>query len=115
MIDRIEDILKSLLQKQISITIKNKTVKRGRLIIFRHVGCFIRLELFNGTKREHIEIPFPYAVDVAPTADQIFFDYRLRTLADGDETTLELLQAQRQVRDSKYYDRILTIAINDGN
>lgn len=113
MIDRIEDILKGLLQKQITITIKNKTVKRGQLIIFRHVGCFIRLELSNGAKREHVEIPFPYAVE--GDDNQIFFDYRLATLADGDDATLKLLQTQRQIRDSKYYDRILTIAINNGN
>lgn len=113
MIDQIEEILKSLLLKEISVSIKNKVVKRGRLIIFRHVGCFIRLELFNGTKKEHIEVPFPYAVEESD--NQIFFDYRLATLADGDEQTLSLLQAVNQVRDSKYYDRILTIAINNGN
>lgn len=115
MIDRIENILKSLLQTHISVSVKNKTIKKGRLIIFRTVGCFIRLELLNGTKREHVEIPFPYAVEGTPEDHQIFFDYRLATLADGDEETLTLLQTQRQVRDSKYYDRILTIAINDGN
>ena len=115
MIDRIENTLKHLLQQDISILIKNKVVKHGKLVIFRHVGCFIRLELMNGVKPEHIEMPIPYAVGSSPEDTNIYFDYRLITLADGDLDTLKLLQSQAQIRDSKYYDRILTIAINNGN
>jgi hypothetical protein len=111
MIDHIEEILKSLLQKNIEIVLKNKTIKRGRLIIFRHIGCFIRLEIQTATKQDHIEIPFPYVIESKPGLQQFIFDYRLISLADGDMCTFKMLQNQKQVRENKYYDRILTINV----
>lgn len=111
MIDHIEDIFKSLLQKNIEIVLKNKTIKRGRLIIFRHIGCFIRLEIQTATKQDHIEIPFPYVVESKLDMQQFIFDYRMISLADGDMNTFKLLQNQKQINDNKYYDRVLTINI----
>lgn len=109
MTDKVEQILKSLLQKHITISVKGKTVKKGQLLIFRPVGCFIRLETLNGIKREHVEIPFPF--ETFGTNDNFQFDYRLDTLADGDEEVLALLRKQVQVKESKFYDRVLTIAV----
>ena len=111
--NNIDKIFKSLLQKNIIITVKNKTVKKGKLIIFSHVGCFVRLELLNGIKKEHVEIPSPFAI--YSKDNNIYFDYRLSTLSDGDSQVLGLLQSIQQIRDSKYYDRVLTININNTN
>lgn len=113
MTDKVEQILKNLLQKSITVTVKGKTVKKGKLIIFRTIGCFVRLEILNGTKQEHVEMPFPFQVSNNPQSTEYFFDYRLETLADGDEIMLATLRSQVQIKESKYYDRVLTISVNN--
>jgi hypothetical protein len=108
--DQIDNLLKGILQKTIALTIRGKTLKRGRLVIFGYVGNYVVFDLLNGVKKERVEVPMPFALDIKDST--IIFDYRFVTLADGDMETLGLLKSQKPVKDSKFYDTMLNIEVH---
>lgn len=105
--EQIDNILKQQLQKRIALTVRGRVIKRGMLWRFGYVSNYIEFDFLTPDGRDKVEIPIPYAIDTKTGI--ALFDYRFSTLADGDPETLSLLRAQTQVKDSKFYDSILTI------
>lgn len=109
-LDRIpgEHFLISCLQKTINFSVNNKTLKKGKLILFRRVHYFVQISLLTekGT-RENIEVPIPYKVEDYSEEGLLYFDYRLKSLE------VECLPRIPDKVSSVYFDRILEIqAIN---
>lgn len=101
-----EDILVTCLQKNLSFTINNKQVKRGRLLLFRRFHYFIQIALLSERGiRENFEIPIPFNIEYYPDEGLLYFDYRLNALQ------VEHLPKIPEKVQSIYFDRILEIQI----
>jgi len=94
----------SCLQKNINFLIDNKTIKRGRLLLFRRTHYFIQLTLMSdkGTK-ENIDVPIPFKIEDYSDEGLIYFDYRTKSLE------VEAIPRIPEKVTSTYFDKILEI------
>lgn len=85
----VRELLAFCLQKELVLSVSNKVLKRGKLILFKRVHFFIQLTFMNskGTQ-ENIEIPIPFAVEDHLTEGLLFFDYRIQALRVSSLPTL---------------------------
>lgn len=80
-----EPFLLECLQKNVCFSINNKTIREGKLILFRRVHFYIQLALqTDKTTRENLEIPIPFAVENYRDDGLLYFDYRVRSLHLSD-------------------------------
>jgi len=107
MLDNLDNAIKPYFLKDVIFSLKNKTYKKGKLINFRLSGCYISFIVNTEKKRETFEIPFPFALE--EKNNQIVFDYRLETLAEQDFELLINLKSTSKVKNSKFYNSVLTI------
>jgi len=112
-----EDIFTDSLQKHLTFTLKNKVIKKGRLILFKKVHYYIQLTLLNiKGNRENFEIPIPFDTEYYNTDGEntLYFDYRNLTLTGNNKKMEESLKEYKikNVEPSNYYNSILEITIN---
>jgi len=109
-----EELFISALQRNLSITLGNKTIKRGKLMLYKKQHYNIQLTLVNSKlNRENFEIPIPFSVEFHSDENLIFLDYRITTLT-GNDTQMETFLRNHRVKGiepSQYFDKILTIKI----
>ena len=107
MIDKIDHLVKPLLQRNISFSFKHKNYKSGKLILYKLSGNYMSFTLITEKKRETFEIPFPFSINAEEQL--INFDYRLETLAENDYELLLALKSITKVKNCRFYDNVLTI------
>lgn len=101
-----EAFLTKCLQQRISLRINNKTVKRGRFLLFRRNHFFIQITILNEkNQRESFEIPFPLKAESYDEEGLLYFDYRLSSL------NLKSSIFPTKKVSSTYYNKILEIQI----
>jgi hypothetical protein len=102
-----EEFLINCLQRPISFSIKNKTIKKGRLLLFRRSHYFIQVSLETNRKtRESFDIPFPFAVEHYENDGLLYFDYRLPSL------NVSALPKLPEKVTSVYFNNILEIQVD---
>jgi hypothetical protein len=101
-----EEHLISCLQKNLHFSVNNKTIKRGRLLLFRKFHYFIQIALLTERGvRENFEIPIPFGVESYSDDGLIYFDYRTKALQ------VDNLPKIPEKVNSIYFDKILEIQI----
>lgn len=109
----IDDNCKKLLQKNINFEIKNKSLKRGKLVLYFQRNFHLVFVLDTIKKREKLEIPIPFAIEYHSEDDLMFFDYRMSTLSKiFSEAEPFLTLFTSKVVKNKFFDTILTINAN---
>jgi hypothetical protein len=108
MTEKIDNLIKPYLQKNIAFTFKHKTYKSGKLLLYKLSGNYLSFVIVNEKKKETFEIPFPYSVE--GDLSKLQFDYRLDTLAENDFELLIALRGVTKVKNSRFYDSVLTIS-----
>lgn len=107
----IEETLKYLLQRQITFTINDRVIKKGKLVIFKQNNYCVDLHLNQSqTKKEGLliyTIPIPFTI--IKTSQNILFDYRLVSLVRSNERLLQMVKNIAPARKTKFYDTILNI------
>ena len=99
-----ESFLTQSLQKQLAFRINEKTIKKGRLLLFRRNHFFIQVTLLTEKNiKESFEIPFPLKVESYDKEGLIYFDYRINSL---NLTTPLILKKKIS---SSYFNKILEI------
>ena len=99
-----EPFLVSCLQKNMDFSINNKTVKKGRLLLFRRVHYYIQIALLTEKNlRENFEIPIPFKVEDYSDEGLLYFDYRL------DSLQVDILPRIPDKVPSIYFNKILEI------
>ena len=99
-----EQFLISCLQKNINFSINNKTIKKGRLLLFRRAHYYIQVALLTEKDlRENFEIPIPFKVENYSDEGLLYFDYRL------DSLQVDTLAKIPDKVSSIYFNRILEI------
>lgn len=108
----IEDSCKSLLQKDISFEIRNKTIKKGKIVLFFQRNFHIVFILdTDKTKRDKIEIPIPFKIEHHEEDNLVYFDYRVSTFSKMyPECEPYLTLYKPKVAKSKFYDTILVLS-----
>ena len=103
-----ESFLYNCLQKNIGLSLNNRVIKRGKLLLYRRFHYFIQLAVFTEKGiRENVDVPIPFNVENHPDDNLCYFDYRLRSL------NVDSLPKFPDKVSSIYFDNILEIYIMD--
>jgi hypothetical protein len=110
---KLENACKFLLQKTASFELKNKTLKHGKINLFAQRNFYLIFYLVTN-KKEKIEIPIPYDIEIHEDDNLVYFDYRIKTLSKYTPNAEHLLKlyASPASRNNKFWDTILTINAN---
>jgi len=110
----IEKVCKYLLQKNITIDIKNKNYKKGKLLLFYQRNFYLTFVMDTAKKaKEKIEIPIPYGIEFHKESKLVYFDYRIKTLAKhAPEIEMNLTVYPKKITGNKFWDSILLINAN---
>ena len=108
----IEETLKGLLQHNLKFNIKNKTFKKGKLILFRQNNYHLELtiEIKDGIIKK-FEIPIPFDIETWDDDGLVYFDYRLSTLSKGNSKCFNLVKNLPKIGNNKFYNTILEIGV----
>ena len=111
---KLEKVLKSLLQAHIKLHLKGKVFKEGKLLLFRQIHYHLELIIENlKGETKKFEIPIPFNVEEWNDENLVYFDYRLQALARGNTALLEMLQSLPRLSNSKFYNTIIEIEIEN--
>jgi hypothetical protein len=109
-----ETFFTEYLQQTLSLTLGKKNIKTGKLIIFKRAHYLLQLTFQNSRNNlENIEIPFPFNTEYYPNEKIMYFDYRIKTLANNN-VELEHYLKNFKIKNtlpSQYYDKILEINV----
>jgi hypothetical protein len=101
-----EPFLISCLQKNLSFSIGNKVIKRGKLLLFRRVHYYVQISLMTDkTDRENFEIPIPFRIENYNKDGLLYFDYRVSSLRVNN------LPPIPDKVPSTYYNKILELHV----
>ncbi len=101
-----ESFLLDCLQKQVIFSIGDKTIKKGRLLLFRRVHYFIQISLLTDKNiRENFEVPIPFKVENYKEDGLLYFDYRVSSL------NVQSLPKIPEKVSSSYFNRILEMSV----
>ena len=111
----IEKACKFLLQKNVTLDIKGKTFKKGKLLLFYQRNFYLTFVIDTEKKpKEKVEIPIPYDVEIHEDEKLIYFDYRIKTLAKhAPEIETNLIVYPKKIAGNKFWDSILLINANN--
>lgn len=107
-----EEFFTKSLQSPVQFTLGSKTIKQGRLIIFKRTHYYIQITLLNSKNiKESFEIPIPFKTDYYPDEGLIFFDYRNVSLAGINQEIGTLMSSfkLKNTSPSQYFNKILEI------
>lgn len=107
-IDRIpgEDFLVNCLQKNICFSLNNKTIKRGKLLLFKRFHYFIQMTLLTEKgSNENMDIPIPFKIEDHLDEGLVYFDYRIKSLE------VDSLPEIPEKVSSIYFDKILEMQV----
>ena len=110
-----EEFFTKSLQCNIAFILGKKTIKQGRLIIFKRVHYYVQITLLNNKGiKETFEIPIPFTTEHYPHENLMYFDYRLVALAGNNDSVNDKLKQYRNgnTNPSQYYNKILEIQTN---
>ena len=99
-----ENFLFEHLQKPLTFVLNNKTVKKGRLILYKRVHFYIQITIINSSnERENFDIPIPFKVEDYTSEGLLYYDYRLSSLRLSTK-----LNPTKKIS-SSYFNKILEI------
>lgn len=106
-----EEFFTENLQTNLSFNLGSKTIRKGKLILFKRSHFFIQISLLSHKGvHETFEIPVPFKVEYHPQDNLVYFDYRLNALAGNDGELKDLIDQQAfKNNSSQYFNKILEI------
>ena len=108
----IENALKGMLQRKIKINLKNKQIKKGKLILFKQNNYHLELTIKRDDgDLKRFEIPIPFHVEEHKNEGLVYFDYRFTTLGRGNKELIDILRKLPKEGNSKFYDQIIEIEV----
>jgi hypothetical protein len=112
-ISKLEDILKSILLKNVQIYINDHLYKEGQFTLFTHniFNFQFYLKSVKKNKLEIMKIPYPFEYHSFEKNQQIIFDYRIITFTHNDLEMANIIKSIKKTSTSKYYDTILRLQI----
>jgi hypothetical protein len=109
----LEEILKTHLQKNISITINGTEIKNGKFILFQNNilsnNFYFELTLDRGKKIDILKIPFPFKIEHYPDEGLLYLDYRFTSLTDDKKQLIKIDNLRQKYMDNKLSKFLNTI------
>ena len=109
---KLENFLKNILLRNITISTRSKVIKRGKFLLFKQNGYSVdfHINCVTPTKTKIVicNLPIPFGIrglDLQNTE----FDYRVCTLAGSNPQILNSLLRLTPVSKNKFYDTIINI------
>lgn len=110
----LEDVLKNLLQRQLTLSLNNKTWREGKLLLFKQSGFYLEFIINSKKKsRERFEIPIPFCINTL-SKNHLQFNYKLTSLSGKNDKLLRMLKEIKPLGKSKFYDNVLEVKFNTG-
>lgn len=106
MID-IEHTINSFLQKQINFVVENKSIKKGRLVLFNVKDFHLIFILKINNEQKRYEIPYPF--NVYHEGKKIVLDYTIDALSQKNDLLLYKIMGLNRKKTSKLFDTKLII------
>ena len=105
------DCMKNLLLKQVVFTIGEKSVRKGKLLLFTSDNYYVKFVLqTNKNINKNYEIPYPYKV--THTDMFVRFSYKLLDLCRDNTKKLQMIEEYIDPAGAnKLHDKRLTISI----
>lgn len=103
--------MKDLLLKQVIFSLGEKTVRKGKLILFTHDDYYVKFMLqTNKNVNKNYEIPYPYRV---LTGDNyVKFSYTISDLCKSNQPKIDFVESHSPKENTnKIHDMRLTISI----
>ena len=112
--DQLDETLKSMLQKNITVNINSKAIREGVLILYNVKDYYITLNI--RTKKDQLktyEIPVPFNIDA--NEERVIFDYHIEDVIQHDPRRRYLINSlySNINKKSKLFDNILTIKFSE--
>jgi hypothetical protein len=107
MID-LEQTLNYFLQRDITFTIDDKVVKRGKLILCNIKDFYITFYLKHNDDQKRYELPYPFALE--NTNRRVTMDYTLESVAGNNTDLLYKLQSLSRKKNTKIFNSKVVIA-----
>jgi hypothetical protein len=106
-----ETYFSSYLQSSLSFTLGKKFIRECKLSIYKKSHYFFQITILNlKNQTECFEIPLPFKVEHHPEENLLYFDYRIRSLAKGDdELEKNLCNCVGKIAPSNFLNKILEI------
>ena len=108
------DIMKEFLLKPVMFTSAEKTVRKGRLLLFHQTDYYIRFTIqTNKNITKNYEVPYPYKIKQRNN-HEIVFSYLISDLCRKNEGKIDFVAdiTDKSIA-NKIYDRQLTISVID--
>jgi len=101
--ETLETELRYFLQRDIVLSINNKILKEGKLVIFNQKDYYYNLYLkVSNTIQKKIELPYPFAIKKEKS--YIILDYTLNAISKNDTNLYYKLMALTQNNNSRFYN-----------
>jgi hypothetical protein len=110
-----EAFLTRVLQSPIKFILGQKTIKQGRLVLFKRTHYYLHITLLTSKDtKESFEIPIPFRVEEYAQEGLAYFDYRVQGLGGMHEELNNRLAKVRikSTNPSQYLNKILEIQTN---
>lgn len=103
----IEQTLNYFLQREITFSIDDKVVKRGKLILCNIKDFYITFYLKHNDDQKRYELPYPYAIEA--TSKGVVMDYTMESLAGSNLDLLFRLKSLNKKKNTKIFNSKVTI------
>jgi len=104
--------MKNLLLKQVIFTLGEKTVRRGKLMLFTHDEYYVKFILQTSKSlNKNYEIPYPFRVLHGDSF--VKFSYTIADLCKKNQRKIDMVEQNIPEVVNKFHDTRLTITIID--
>jgi hypothetical protein len=90
--EKIEKVFEKYFQKNISLTIKDEQIKRGKFLLIKNCiignNYYFELTIERVKKLDLVRIPYPFEIEEYPEDNLLFLDYRLSSLFKNNKKLL---------------------------
>lgn len=106
------DCIKNFLQKDVVFCIEQKTVRKGRLMLYNATDYYIKFTIkTNKDVCKTYEVPFPYIIKAYDC--YINMSYKIIDLCAGNENKAAFIREHYKDSANKLHEKNLTISIID--
>jgi hypothetical protein len=106
------DCIKNYLQKQVTFCVGQKTVRRGKLLLYNVSDYYIKFTIkTNKDIQKTYEVPFPF--QVYDNINYLILSYKIDDLCAGNSNRVNFINDHFTDITNKLYDKRLIISIID--
>lgn len=98
-------------QKNITITLENKIIRTGRLLLFSIKDFYLHFTLLSNNVQKNFELPYPFETYMENlTSDILVLDYKINTFTKSLPEIKDLTKSlYNKGKHMKFFDNVVKI------